>query len=209
MEQFPNLKDIEARSQRHWNADGIVEIVMGILWATWGIVICLPTLLPQGGWRRSLPPVIVVLLGCGGFASNWLTRKMKLRYTTPRTGYVKIAQPRGAAFIGAIVVGVAITMVIAALASFRPDHGDLAAPGGALLLAAGFVIGAVRYGMIHFYWIAGTAVALAVAVAAMRLETMEGLAVVLGGVGVTCAMVGSFRFRSFLRNNPPQTVSQA
>ncbi len=208
MEQLPNLKGIETRPQRHWNADGLPELMMGILWAIWGVVILVPDLLPKNSLLNTFKPAVFVLLMFGGFASNWLTRKLKMRYSIPRTGYVKIAQPRGAAFIGAIVVGIVITMIIVGLASFRPGHGDLAAPGGALLLAAGFVVGAVRYDMIHFYWLAGSAVILGVAVSAARLNLTEGLAAVLFGVGIVCAVIGAFRFRGFLRDNPPQTATQ-
>jgi len=205
--EYPELADIERRAVRYWNVDGLPEIVMGALWVLWAVAFLLPEYRIRGGWRETYWAVVPFLLVGSGFASVWLTKKLKAKWTFPRAGYVEWKEPSRAHHLltaliaGAVAAGLTGLIVVGRGEGFA----DLAAPGFGALLAGAFLIASKRQRLPHFLWLSAASLLLGFVLYPLHLG-WNGMSWLMLAIGAATALAGSLRFRSFLRSVPQAPV---
>jgi hypothetical protein len=197
MEQ-PDLREIERRPLKHWNVDGLPELLMGVGWLVVGGVFALG---PSRGGLFWLPVVVVLV------SAKWWLRKLKERVTYPRAGYVQPRTgPRKAAR-----VAIAASLVAAMIMVFKPSplaqdqQGSLIV---GLVLTSAFVFLANRQGTAHLLWYAAAPPVAYLCYYAARGEILPASWVffIVGGV---CVVGGTIRFARFLKNNAKQAETGA
>jgi len=205
--EYPELVEVERRGVRYWNADGLPEIVMGGLWVLWAAAFLLPEYRISGGWRGIYWTIAPFLLVGSGFASLWLTKKLKSKYTFPRAGYVEWKEPsRAHHLLAALLAGAVAAGLAGLIFSGRTDKmEDLAAPGFGALLAGALLIASRRQHLPHFLWLSAAALMLGFALYPLHLG-WKGMLWLMLATGVEMALAGSLRFRSFLRSVPPASM---
>ncbi len=205
--QNVNLQDIESRPQRYWTVDGLPELVMGFLWILWGVVFLIPEILPKGDWTKPFWSIAPFFLAGSGFAATWLTKRLKARYTFPRTGYVEWKKPKmehnlSAALLGFVVaaaLGVGIAM------SRANDLADFIAPATGILFSAGFLFAGRRFQLPMYVWLAGASLVIGGLLYPFHLG-MQSLHWLLIGVGAATTAAGFLRLRSFMKANPVEAA---
>lgn len=176
------LHDLESRSGRSWNEDGIPEVVLGALLVILGIL--------DRTLSVSRPPFFgVMLLGAaieGVF--SWTVKQLKLRLIVPRTGYNDVLQP----WKIRVVVGLIAVASILGL-------GRLVAGGPVTALASGVVV----FSAISVLWLGERNLRFLVPAAglvALSIALLPKWWIV--GVGAAAIAHGAFRLRRYLKANP-------
>ena len=205
----PDLDALTARSQRYWNADGLPELIMGVLWMIWGSAWLFGQSLPHDWrWNAYWSATPVFLAGSGSLAV-WAIKRLKARYTFPRTGYVEWHEPTRSARLAAAAVA-AVSAAVLAIAVLRNDgsRGTFAAPILGVILSLAFVVASLRQRAPHFLALAAVAVALGVALGAIGggWSSTNWLFV---GLGAAAAVLGAVRFTRFVKQHPRPTLEQA
>jgi hypothetical protein len=204
-----DLQDIARRPQRYWNADGLPELMMGLLWIVWGGAWIVGERIPRGGVYNTFWMFVPALLVLTGWAVVWATRALKARITFPRTGYVAWQAPTSSMRLGAAAISLLTAMILAATAIKTRNNApasDLAAPILGVILSLAFLIAALTQHAPHYLALAGVAVALGLALGARGAgwESVNWLFVL---IGVASVAVGAARLALFLRNNPRPSES--
>ncbi|HBY59672.1 MAG TPA: hypothetical protein DEH78_07600 [Solibacterales bacterium] len=202
-QSYPDLKDVERRKSRYWNVDGLPELIMGGLWVLWGVAFGLPKVLPAGEWQQWYWMFVPLLLMCSGFLSNWVTRRLKERFTYPRAGYAAFAPPSVPKKALAALLSCGIAGTVAALALRGGAPGTLAAPGVALFLALALLFPMVTMKLPHYAILSAASVALAIVFIVFQVEFDWGMLWLLLGMGAASMAVGGYRLRVFLRTPAP------
>ena len=201
-----DLTEIERRPQRYWNADGIPEFLMGLLWMVWGGAWLLGEHIPRGGLYTTFWLVAPAALALSGVAVVWATRRLKARITFPRTGYVAWREPsRAARATAAAIALVTAAFLAGVVVKARTDGftGQMAAPILSVILSLAFVVAAIRQHAPHLLALAAVAVALGIALGTANggWESANWLFVALGAAS---AALGGIRLALFLRAHPRQ-----
>jgi hypothetical protein len=203
----PNLDELGRRPLRYWNADGLPELVMGLLWMVWGGAWLVGEALPRGWTWNAFWLFTPAFLAFSGVAAVWLTKWLKARLTFPRTGYVAWQEPRQRTRLmtAGLALIAALTLV---LATRDADPGRNAAPIIGVILSLGFVVASHRQHAPHFLALAGVAVALAVALGRLQggWTSVNWLFV---GIGAGTALTGGLRLIRYLRRHPLPTTEEA
>jgi hypothetical protein len=199
------LRNLEDRPKRYWNVDGIPELMMGLVWTLWGGALLLGDALPKSTGARAYWLIVPSILVLSGFVANWATRRLKERLTYPRTGYLEYRDPgRGMRLLMGLLVMLSAAALAALIVTGRAagmEH--TAGPVLGVILSLAFVVASVRQKAPHFLALAGVALALGVAFAALKLgwSAMNWLFVWLG---VAASVVGAWRLRRYLRQHPTE-----
>jgi hypothetical protein len=199
MTQYPNLAEIEGRPGRSWNMDGLQELMMGVLWMTWGGAFLLGELLPKNWVRGVYWTLVPALLALSGFGGNWLVKRLKARITFPRTGYLELKEPSRAVRFGtaalAITMAAALAAVIVRMDGKGVEH--LITPVVGVIVSLSFLVVSVKQKAPHYLVLAGVALALGIAFGVLRTgwESLNWMFVVLGAVA---AISGGNRVRRFV-----------
>jgi hypothetical protein len=199
-----DLDELARRPQRYWNADGLPDLMMGLLWIVWGAALLLGRLVPDD-WRSFVYWMVVpALLIVGGFASVWATKKLKARLTFPRTGYVEwhdagSSQRRGIALVTILAAVIVAALIVALRTSLSAENNGAAII--TVMLSLAFVVASIRHRAPHYLVLAAVAAVLAVVVARLGAG-IEGLNWVFVVLGAACAALGALRLTVFLRNHP-------
>ena len=203
MTQSVDLADIARRPQRYWNADGLPELMMGLVWMLWGLSWLIGESLPRGTVSSFYWILTPALLALSGFASVWATKKLKARITFPRAGYVEWTEPTGAqraAAAAAAMISAALLVVI--LVKARANGVERTAPLAlGVLLSLAFVIASLRQRAPHLLALAGVALVLGLTVGAVNAG-WPSLNWILVGVGLATCISGLVRLVLFLKRNP-------
>lgn len=198
-----NLQELERRSVRYWNEDGLPELVMGLLWIVWGGSWLIGNALPRGPVWNVFWMFTPALLALSGVAAVWATKKLKSTVTFPRTGYVQWKEPtRRQRLFAAAVAMVTAAIAVALIAKSRANGLEsVAAPGLGVLLSLGFLVASVRQRAPHLLALGGVALALGLAFGALGAgwEAMNWMLVALGAAAV---ILGAARLRLFMARNP-------
>lgn len=203
MAQSLDLPELERRSVKYWNEDGLPELVMGLLWTLWGSAWLVGSALPGGPVRNAYWMFTPVLLALSGVAAVSVTKKLKARVTFPRTGYVQWKEPtrpqRLLTAAVAIVVAAAITATVAKARAGGLE--SVAAPSVGVILGLGFVVASLTQRAPHLLVLGGVALALGLTFGALDAgwDAMNWMLVALG---VATAVMGAARFRRFLARHP-------
>ncbi len=209
--QYPDLKEIERRPRLYWTADGVPELIMGLLWIVWAAAFLLPAMFPPGGWLAFYWTIVPLILIMSGFASAWVTKKMKQRLTFPRTGYVEWPEPGIAhkilpALLGA---GTAAGIVFLSRQADARSLDTLVQPAVALLLALGFIFLSVRHGSLHFLWYSSACLIMAFVFSWTRTGFDRSLPLMFLILGALAALFGAIRLRAYMRRNPVPQEGEA
>jgi len=198
-----DLAEIERRPAKYWNADGLPEVMMGLVWVLWGTAWLVGESLPRGGAWNTYWMFTPALLALSGVASVWATKKLKARITFPRGGYVEWKEPtRTQRVIGATIAMVTAALLAALVVRTRAQGTERVAPAVfGVLLSLGFVVASLTQRAPHMLALAGVALALALAFGAMDLgwQSMNWMMVILG---LATILSGSLRLGMFLKRNP-------
>lgn len=203
MAQSIDLPDLERRSVKYWNEDGLPELIMGLLWVLWGGAWLVGSTLPGGPVRNTYWMFTPVLLALSGVAAVSLTKKLKARVTFPRTGYVRWKEPtRSQRLLTAAVAVVAAAAITAIVAKARAGGLEtVAAPGVGVILGVGFLVASLTQRAPHLLALGGVALALGLAFGALDAGwgAMNWMFVALG---IATTLMGAARFRRFLARHP-------
>lgn len=203
-----DLADIAQRPRRYWNADGLPELVMGLLWMSWGAAWLIGDALPKGRAFAVYWTLTPALLALSGVAAVWLIKRLKARLTFPRTGFVEWREPTRLERLAAAGVAMATAVVLVGIVTRGGSSGDHAAPVLGVILALAFVVVSVRQRAPHYLALAGVAVATAIAMAAIGggWASVNWMFVVIGAASVA---VGAARLAVFMRKHPLADSAEA
>jgi len=199
-----DLAAIGRRPQQYWNADGIPELLMGILWMVWGAAWLIGDRIPRGSVYTAFWLVTPAFLALSGSFVVWGTRALKARITFPRAGYVAWREPSPAARFGVAAIAIVTAALLAAVAVKARKSGatsQLVTPLLSAILSLAFVVAAVRQHAPHYLGLAGVAIASGIALGTWRggWESVNWLFLL---IGVASALVGATRLALFLRTHP-------
>lgn len=198
-----DLGEIERRPAKYWNADGLPEVMIGLLWIVWASAWLLGESLPRGTASNIYWMFTPALLALSGVASVWATKKLKARITFPRGGYVEWKEPSRAQRAAAGLTAIATAGALAVLAVQAREHNaDRVAPlVMAVILSLGFLVASITQRAPHMLAFAGVALMLGFAFAALRLG-WPSINWMLLALGTAVLLSGVVRLTMFLKRNP-------
>ena len=206
MREPVDVRDLERRATKYWHADGLPELVMGLLWIVWGAAWLVGQALPRGPVWNIFWMFTPAALALTGVAAVWVTKRLKARVTFPRAGYVEWKGPTAGQRLTAAAIAVVAAMVVVVLARKSRIDGmaRVAVPGLGVLLSLSFVAASITQRAPHLLALAGVALALGLAGGALGAgwDAMNWMFVLLGAA---TALVGALRLAAFLRRHPPDT----
>jgi hypothetical protein len=201
MEPDLKLDEIASRGHRFWNSDGLPELTMGLMWIVWGASFLIPTVLPES-WRSTYWVMALVVLAISGFGTNWVTKKLKQRWTFPHAGFVEFKEPEPWVKVATIVLAALFSIGMLAIAR-RAEPAELAnfgAPVMGLLFCIAYVIFSIWLRMRHYLWLALLSLAAGSALYPLHLG-LAGFNWLLIVLGLGTAAFGLARLRAFIRHN--------
>ena len=198
-----DLHDLADRPRRYWNVDGIPELMMGLVWIVWGGALILGERIPRGSAFSLYWLMVPAILVLSGFASNWAVRKLKERLTYPRTGYIEYHEPgRHVRVLTALVAIVSAGVLAALLVTARTaGAGRTAAPALGVIFSLAFLVASIRQKAPHFLALAGVALALGLAFAALNLG-WAAMSWMFLWLGLAAAALGGWKLRRYVRRHP-------
>jgi hypothetical protein len=203
----PDIDALTARSQRYWNADGLPELIMGVLWMVWGSAWLFGQSLPHDWrWNAYWSATPVFLAGSASLAV-WAIKRLKARFTFPRAGYVEWNEPTRSARLAAAAVAAVSAAVLVIAVRNDGSRGTFAAPILGVILSLAFVVASLRQRAPHFLALAAVALALGVALGAIE-ESWSSANWLFVGLGAAAAVLGAVRFTRFLKQHPRPTPEQ-
>ena len=196
-----DLDEIARRPQKYWTADGLPELVMGVLWMLWGTAWLAGDAIPRE-WANLYWMFVPAVLAFSGFVAVRVIKSLKARVTFPRTGYVEWKEPTRTTQLATGVVAMVVAALLAAVV-LRGDAGQGRYTPVVLgvILSLAFLVASVRQRAPHLLALAGVALALGVAVATVA----DGWAAanwLFVGIGAATAMAGGLRLASFVSRHP-------
>lgn len=140
-----DLNQVLRRPARYWNIDGLPLLGMGTFWLLWGAATLLMERL-AGYWKVASVPLTILFMG-GGFALNYIVKRLKQRITEPRAGAMRLREDvKWPAAIGAVAAAFAIAAVVVVLKTGLHGESQSALPGGiGLVIAAAYFYSSRRY----------------------------------------------------------------
>lgn len=197
----PDLNELARRPVRYWNADGVPELVLGLMWIVWGGAWLIGQTIPYG-WRSGLywltvPPALAL----SAFATKPLIRRVKARITFPRTGYVEWKQPEASSRVAAaaviVVAALALAVVIVNEAGDRSLEHRLP-PIMTVVLSVSFLALSIRHRAPHYLAFAAVAIAVSLATASL-VSGWDSLSWMFVALGAACTFFGGVKLALFVR----------
>lgn len=197
------------RTRQYWFSVGIVEFSIGALFIILGLYFYLQFLLPSDSLLLiGLQVGFVFLLVGAKYLSRSLVNKFKSRLTIPRTGYVSYKRasrtPRMVS-IG-IVCFIAGFNVILFLTTPLSVNWFPAITG--LILGSLWLISAIQFGLLRFYWQSILTYLLGVILSVSNLDIYLGLTLFYGILGCFLLLSGGWTLESYLHRHPPEEEGQ-
>lgn len=189
------------RVQRYWYEDGLVEIVIGLLFTVTGGFLFIQWAIPPGSALMAVAASLMLLvLILGGVAIHSLLHRLKEHITFPRTGYVEHNHKAESALGRWLIVGFCL-----ALSALTIVAGDWF---GSMASVAGLILGAVlAYLGYHnqikrFYPLAVLVAVVGVAAGRAGLGDALGGVILFGISGLALLASGVITLTNYLRHNP-------
>ncbi len=194
--------------------DGVGELMLGLNAAITGSAFAVSFMLPKGSPEAQYSTFVVQAIWlCASLGMAWGLKTLRARVTIPRGGYVGFEEPRP--IIGsrittrALIAGLALaaSLALLILTIFRgpalpwDSLLTIMACGFALLIAALYVAGAVRFRLTYMYYLAGFSVLLGIWMYRARPGTI-GVAALMALEGAASALAGGIKLRRFMKSHP-------
>jgi hypothetical protein len=191
--------DASAKKAPASSADGISELVMGVTWMLWGVLIGLPQLLPQGGWTAYYWVAVPILLAGSGFYGQSVIRRLRERWS-PRGSEGGKARALAHGQLWAVpLVSMMSAVVVAGFMTSSKNWYDFIPLGCSILVAGGLVLGLGRRGVPGAAFYAALSVGLGIAIVRGRMAPESGFALLWSGVGLAMTLGGAWRLFGHLR----------
>jgi hypothetical protein len=198
------LAQATQRSQRYWYEDGLAELATGVLFLLIGLLFALEAG-AAASWGQGLSAIGLPLLLIGGTAVvGWLIRRLKERFTYPRTGYVAYKRRQSAARRWWLAGSAAVVAAVAALLLARAPFSDAWLPAlqgliiGAFLLYLGH-----RLDLGRLYVLALLSALLGAAATLWVGEAIRGDALYFAGMGLVTLLSGALTLAVYLSHQRP------
>ncbi|MHC4242844.1 MAG: hypothetical protein ACYS3N_20360 [Planctomycetota bacterium] len=198
MKQEIDLKEIEQKTFRESNQDGLLELVMGICMAAIS--------------TRLISRVLVVMLVLPLILFGPVLVALRKRYTYPRIGYVKLIPDKPKEVIGAIFLITLIVIVVLAIIFFL--FGDVRdfnlwmkwiPVWGGVVLAGMFSSFGSKSGCLRYYIFAIWSLISGLVLSVLRFEAVEtGTLLYFLAMGALLIPWGMVTFIRFLRRYSKQ-----
>jgi hypothetical protein len=189
MEPPVDIDDVALRVQQYWMEDGLVEIMIGLMF----VFLAGETL------TRGLSVIAV-------FGLSWRFKKLKERITFPRCGCVALPKPTGKYWI-AIVAVFAIAGVAFSLLTYAPR---MAVPASALIFALALIGPGLQVKVPRMVWEGVLILTIGVLLYSFtNWNGTRGLMAFMALVGIFIASIGSLQLWSFLKANPKPRETEA
>jgi hypothetical protein len=203
---YPDLNDVARRPARYWNADGVPELTLGLMWIVWGAAWLIGMALPHRWPWNAYWLIVTPLLATSALLARRVIRGIKERVTFPRTGYVAWKQPEGSTRTLAAAAIVVAALALAALLLVLRDDGARALeerlpPILAVGLSLSFLALSVRQRAPHYLAFAAVAIAMSLATASL-VSGWSAISWTFVALGVACAVFGAGRLARFVRDHP-------
>lgn len=194
--------------------DGVAELMLGLNAAITGSAFAVSFALPKGSPQAQYSTFVVQAIWlCASLGMAWGLKTLRARVTIPRGGYVGFEEPRP--IIGsrittrALIAGLALaaSLALLILTIFRgpalpwDSLLTIIACGFALLIAAMYVAGALRFRLTYMYYLAGFSVLLGIWMYWTRPGT-SGVAILMALEGAASALAGGIKLRRFMKSHP-------
>lgn len=197
------LPDAVQRSQRHWMADGIPEIVLGLLWFVWGSAVLLPFFFSKQVPARITAVLLMLTMAGFGLFAKPLIHGWKERVSFPRTGYIELRRPSRRVRIVVVVAAGVIAFAVALLASTGHRTGREWMPIGlGLLFAASILYWAWKMRSVRLAVFSGIIAAVAIAASIFHLRQDLSYGLTLITAGAACLADGMLIYRAYLHAHP-------
>ena len=197
-----NLNQTIRRTQQYWFEDGLVELLMGLLFMVLSILFW---------WQVSSDSKYAPLVGgiampfiitLGAILMGVTLRWLKQRFVYPRTGYITYAKPTNKQRSMSLLVGAVIGAVMAVLIIQL----DLANLGTALIgVAVGFGLFMLgnRVGLMRFHLLAVWSVVVGVTISYLQVDESMASTYALGFIGLGLLVSGVLVFWRYWHNSKP------
>ncbi|WP_420641878.1 hypothetical protein [Candidatus Leptofilum sp.] len=199
------MKDLNKtirRSQQYWFDDGLVELLLGLLFLVlsglfWWQVVSDSEYAPLVG-GIAMPFIIILGSILMGVALRWL----KQRPVYPRTGYVTYVKPtnrqRGMSGLLGLIIGIVMAVAVTQFELAKLTAAFIGAGLGFGL----FLIGN-HMGVLRFHLLAIWAVASGVLITFLGVDESLAATLALGLVGLGMMLSGGFAFWRYWQNSEP------
>lgn len=205
-----NLDKITLRSKQYWFDDGLVELLVGGLFAIlagffwWQMATNAGGLVMGIAMAIAMPLIILV----GAFGMGWLLRTLKERLIYPRTGYVTYARPQKNQRRRSRLLGLFFGLFFATLITqFRLEAWLPVLMGSALGLYF-FVLG-YRMALLRFQLLAIWSIAAGVMLVYLETAALAASALILLLVAAALIFSGTVNLLRYLANTRPSSDQPA
>ncbi len=203
MRSTNEIGQVMRQTQRYWYEDGLNDMGFGAWILAVGLLLVAQTLTPPGSplwmvWAVGGP---LVLIG-GGFVMSRVVRRLKERFTYPRTGYVSYERARGASRVLRLLAVIVISAgVSAGIVIVQKNWLSLTVILGFVYAAVLSVIG-LRFGLWRYLALALWSLLLGLALAPLSLTTNPAGALFHIGAGASWLLAGWLTYRQYLASAP-------
>ena len=195
MQETIDIKNIERKSFRFIEQDGLTEIMMGVVLLALGLT-----------FGSSLYSIVVL---AAVFVMTPLLGILRKRFTYPRIGYAKLPTEDGkkiarGMFIYVIIIMVGLVVVLGILGGFRDvklfrKFSPLLA---ALLLSGGFEYAYSKSASFRYRIYMLLTIAIGISFSLIKFENYDGVAAALILLGIILAASGAILFLTFMHKYP-------
>lgn len=198
-----DLNETIRRSRQYWFDDGLVELLIGLLFIMLGLLFWW-----QATFISSRTSAIVLGLGLplaiilGALGLGKLLRWLKQRLIYPRTGYVAYQKPSQKARNMSRLLG-ALVGIFVAVAVTQLDLTELTAAFVGAGIGVGLFLIGFRIGLIRFHLLAVWSVAVGVAISLMGVVNTLAATLALELVGLGLVVSGGFVLWRYWQNSEP------
>jgi len=209
MEPPVDVDAVTVRASQYWMEDGLVEILLGLMISVQSGVYLVAGALPRSPLMDFISTfgaqalcLTVTLSIFGGF------KKLKARITFPRTGYVALPKPSTTYRSSVFVIAIALAgFMVAVGLGFQPTQADwlsgMAVPAFAGFFAVCLIASGLQYKQASMLWEGLLTLLFAAGLEWFTdLRGFKGLGILMVMVGISMAIIGAFRLRSFLKAHP-------
>jgi hypothetical protein len=208
------VRDARRRAHRHWYADGLPEIVIGIVFAALGIYFAaqlwiervLPA--PSGPLKTLLNLLLPVIVVVAALAGGRFIRAAKERLVYPRVGFVRYPQRPRRPFVAGAIGGL-LAASSAALLRRAPGL-EVWVPALQGFIIGGGLVALARFARLPRLFVPGLFSALAgVVISLLGVSSTLAGALFFGAMGLVLLAGGGFAFRRFLSQTSPAGEGEA